>query len=121
MIFATGGLSCRVRWQSGAPRHERNSGRSTCAVRRIGEISRELEKAERARTDLHPTAGKQTKAAALAEAGISTSAAHRYEELTAGRRASAILKRPEGACRETDRSTLHAVTKRPRQPNEFRR
>ena len=51
---------------------------------RIGELSRELEKNERVRTDLHPTAGKQTKTEALADAGISTSTAHRYEELTGG-------------------------------------
>jgi hypothetical protein len=49
-----------------------------------GEISRELETAERARTDLLPNGGKQTKAKALADAGISTSTANRFEELAAG-------------------------------------
>jgi hypothetical protein len=42
---------------------------SKCAFRRIGELSRELEKAERQRTDLHPSGGKQTKTAALKAAG----------------------------------------------------
>jgi hypothetical protein len=31
------------------------------AAQRIGQLSRELEKVERSRTDLHPTHGKQTK------------------------------------------------------------
>jgi hypothetical protein len=53
------------------------------AVIRIAEISRQLEKNERARTDLHPTDGKQTKEQQLAQAGISTSTANRYEELSA--------------------------------------
>lgn len=52
---------------------------------RIGELSRELETAERSRTDLHPAARTQTKTAALAEAGISTSTAHEYEQLAGGR------------------------------------
>jgi hypothetical protein len=53
------------------------------AIAQIGKISRELEKNERARTDLHPTSEKQTKAQQLAEAGISTSTANRYEQLAA--------------------------------------
>lgn len=40
-----------------------------------------METAERARTDLHPTAGKQTKTAILKAAGLSTSAAQRAEKL----------------------------------------
>ena len=35
------------------------------AIAQIGKLARELETAERARTDLHPTAGKQTKATDL--------------------------------------------------------
>jgi hypothetical protein len=54
------------------------------AVSRIGELSRELETAERARTDLHPNDRKQTKEQALADAGISTSTAHDYEQQLAG-------------------------------------
>lgn len=53
------------------------------AERRIGELSKQLETAERTRTDLHPERGKQTKAATLKDAGISTSQAHRYEKLAA--------------------------------------
>lgn len=49
------------------------------AVRRLGELSKALEKNERARTDLHPDAGKQTKTETLFAAGISTSAANRAE------------------------------------------
>ncbi|WP_424138629.1 hypothetical protein [Roseomonas chloroacetimidivorans] len=56
---------------------------------RIGELAREIETAERARTDLHPDAGTQTKTAILAEAGLSTSTAHRYEELAGGRQEQA--------------------------------
>ena len=52
---------------------------------RIGEISRELDKAERVRTDLHPSDGRQTKTEQLEAAGISTSTANRYEQLTGGR------------------------------------
>ena len=48
---------------------------------RIGELSCGLETKERARTDLHPTSGKQSKRATLAAAGISTSTAHRYEQM----------------------------------------
>jgi hypothetical protein len=55
------------------------------ACQRIGQLLGELETMERARTDLHPTNGKQTKAEALADAGLSTSTAHRYEELACGR------------------------------------
>jgi hypothetical protein len=53
---------------------------------RIGELSRELEKAPPIRGDLLPIAGKKiTKEQALAKAGISTSTAQRYEELAGGR------------------------------------
>jgi N6-adenosine-specific RNA methylase IME4 len=51
------------------------------ATIQIGRLSRELDKAERTRTDLHPASRKQTKTAALDEAGISTSSAHEYEQL----------------------------------------
>lgn len=56
------------------------------AAIRIGEISRELEKAEpnHGHGAGLPISGK-TKEQALAEAGISTSTAQRYEELTGGR------------------------------------
>ncbi len=46
------------------------------ARRRIGEISAGLEKAERARTDLHPTAGIQSKTQTLSQAGIPRRDAH---------------------------------------------
>jgi hypothetical protein len=52
---------------------------------KAGEISREPETAERARTDLLPNAGKQTKAKALADAGLSTSTANRLKELAGER------------------------------------
>jgi hypothetical protein len=51
------------------------------AVIRIGELSRELEKAEQAFGGRHPNDGKPTKADQLKTAGISKSSAHRYEEL----------------------------------------
>jgi N6-adenosine-specific RNA methylase IME4 len=47
---------------------------------KLGELSAALDKAERARTDLRPVKGKQTKMQALKAAGISTSAANRYEQ-----------------------------------------
>jgi len=54
---------------------------------RIGELSRELEKAERgdgpAGTFALP-GGRKSKTQALADAGISTSTAHEYEQLTGG-------------------------------------
>ena len=53
------------------------------AVRRMGEISAGLETRERARTDLLPTGGKQTKSQVLADAGISTSTANRAEKVAA--------------------------------------
>jgi hypothetical protein len=59
---------------------------------RIGELSRELETAERegARGNYRlPSSGK-SKAQALAEAGISTSTAQRYEELVGGREQQGI-------------------------------
>jgi hypothetical protein len=49
------------------------------AITQIGKISRELEKNERARTDLHFTGEKQTKTQQLADTGISTSTANKYE------------------------------------------
>lgn len=52
----------------------------------MGELSRDLDQAERvgpAGEYRLPTAG-QSKADALLDAGISTSTAHRYEELTGG-------------------------------------
>src|SRR5215471_15276365 len=49
------------------------------------EISRDVETAERKRTDLHPTDGKQTKAEQLAEAGIPTSTAQHYQQWLAAR------------------------------------
>lgn len=49
------------------------------AAHRLGELSAALTTSERCRTDLHPTAGTQTKRAALAAAGISTSSANRCE------------------------------------------
>lgn len=54
------------------------------ALRRLGELSKELEKAdqsERGQDGRFPTAGKTAKADTLREAGISTSAAHRCEQL----------------------------------------
>src|ERR1700732_1039990 len=57
------------------------------ACQRIGQLSTELEKAEREgpRGQFRlPTDGK-SKQAQLAEAGISTSTANRYEELAGGR------------------------------------
>jgi len=56
---------------------------SKCAFRRIGELSRELDKAPQASGGRHASAGKPTKTAALKAAGISTSAAHRCEKLAA--------------------------------------
>lgn len=51
------------------------------AKRRIGEISRELETHERARTDLRSSGETQTKSAVLKEAGIAKVTAHRYEQI----------------------------------------
>ena len=56
------------------------------AIRNIGELSRELEKAPPIRGDLLPVDGKKmTKEQRLADVGISTSAAQRYEELAGPR------------------------------------
>jgi hypothetical protein len=56
------------------------------AAIKIGELSRELEKAPPIRGDLLPTDGKKiTKEQTLAEAGISTTTANDYEQLTGGR------------------------------------
>jgi hypothetical protein len=55
------------------------------ATQRIGELSRDLDKgAGRPATKNLPTNGKNFKARALADAGISTSTAHRAEELAGG-------------------------------------
>jgi hypothetical protein len=64
------------------------------ACTRIGELSMELEKAVRERDPerghLVPSSGKQaTKGKALKDAGISTSTANRYEDLTGGLAAGA--------------------------------
>ncbi len=48
---------------------------------RFGELVRELETNERGRTDLRPTSETQTKEKAIADAGLSKSTAHRYQEL----------------------------------------
>jgi hypothetical protein len=48
---------------------------------RIGQLSRELETLERARTDLRGTGDAQTKTAAIADAGIGIRTAQRYEQL----------------------------------------
>jgi hypothetical protein len=48
---------------------------------RIGQMSAALEKAEAHGGQICLPSGGKSKADALAEAGISTSAAHRYEEL----------------------------------------
>ena len=64
-------------------------GRSVVGLIRIGELSRDLEPAERERDSLGrllPNDGKQGKAQTLADAGISTSTANRYEELAGGKR-----------------------------------
>jgi hypothetical protein len=44
-----------------------------------------LEKSNQARGGRHPSDGKPTKTEQLIDAGISTSTANRYEELTGGR------------------------------------
>jgi pimeloyl-CoA synthetase len=54
------------------------------AIRRIGELSRELEISDQARGGRHPTVGKLTKSDALTEAGLTRSTATRYEELASG-------------------------------------
>jgi len=41
------------------------------ATIKYGELSKSLDKAERKRTDLHPTGGKQTKADQLKASGLS--------------------------------------------------
>ena len=53
------------------------------AFRRMGEISRKLETSPGARTEPLPSAGKRLKSAVLAEAGVSTSQAHRAEKVAA--------------------------------------
>jgi len=51
------------------------------ARRRVGELSAALETSERARTDLRPDLGTQTKTEALEAAGLSKSEAHRCEQI----------------------------------------
>jgi hypothetical protein len=51
---------------------------------RFGELSMALEKSDQARGGRHPTGGKPTKTDALAEVGVSTTAAQRDEELAGG-------------------------------------
>lgn len=53
----------------------------TRASVRVGELVRELETNERARTDLRPSGETQTKERAIAEAGLSKSEAYRYQDL----------------------------------------
>jgi hypothetical protein len=48
---------------------------------KTGELSRDLEKHERARTDLHDIDVEQTKTETLEQAGINVRTAERYEEL----------------------------------------
>ena len=55
------------------------------ATIRIGELVRELDINDQARGGRLPTAGKPTKAAAIADAGLSSSVAYRYEELAGPR------------------------------------
>jgi hypothetical protein len=58
------------------------------AMQRLGELCRDLDKAQGARTDKPlPNAGKKSKADTLAGAGISTSTAHRCEQLTGSTKA----------------------------------
>jgi hypothetical protein len=70
---------------------------------KIGEISRELEKAQTIHTEWHgaeirlPSDGK-SKEQQLAEAGISTSTAQRYEELIA----SAAMEAYFAKCQEDE-------------------
>ena len=58
---------------------------------RIGEISRELEKAQTIRTtnaaEVRLPDDRKSKSEALAQAGIAVSTAHDYEQLTGGREA----------------------------------
>ncbi len=51
------------------------------SIRKFGQLSQELEKAQGTRTELHPNDGKKSKVEQLAEAGISTATAQRYEQL----------------------------------------
>lgn len=49
---------------------------------------RELDRAERARTDLRPSAGTQTKTHTIAAANLSKTTAYRYQELAGPREAN---------------------------------
>ena len=55
------------------------------ACRRIGELSMELEKAQPTHSGVQLPSGGKLKSDVLAEAGLSTTTANRYEELTGGR------------------------------------
>jgi hypothetical protein len=66
-----------------ATRAARKIRRRACI--RIGELSRDLETAQGARNELLPSDGKKSKSETLADAGISTSTASRYEELAGGK------------------------------------
>ncbi len=59
------------------------------APARIGELVRELDTNERARTDLRPSGETQTKTRAIADAGLSKSEAYRMQELAGPRDAQA--------------------------------
>jgi hypothetical protein len=59
---------------------------------RIGELVRELDTHERVRTDLRPSAGKQTKGQAIRDAGLSKSTANRYEGLAGSRHSSMCFR-----------------------------
>jgi hypothetical protein len=67
----------------------------------MGELSRELEKAEAGRPS-HNTSHQReelpTKAKALRDAGISSSTAHRYEELTGGKVGIPTSGKPTACC-----------------------
>lgn len=58
-------------------------------------LSRELEKAKRSRTDLHPNDRDQTKTETLRQAGIPISTANDYEQLTGGREEQAQKLEPD--------------------------
>jgi len=52
---------------------------------RIGELNRDLETAQGIRNELLPNGEKKSKEQILADAGISTSTANRYEQLAGGK------------------------------------
>lgn len=71
------------------------------AERRLGEITREMEKAQGKRVDTSPREGEKSKADALKTAGIETQDAYRYERIAAipERRFEAEVVKPEAATR----------------------